>query len=379
MRLPTLPTSTRKQMVAGLAALGCVACANSPAAVSKADLGYRLVVENGTATVSGLVSAPKTLLANSASLFVRDGDGKLKLAEEPLAGATVRALDASGKPNAKVLAVTTDAQGRFTLRGLRLGEPAFLQAQFQGADTATSTLLAYVRPERDQVCTDINLASTLVVHQMGHSGQGPSMFDSDKLAKVVAAAQNKLPDLLTDAVDGQDDMNKALTNLVHQATSAGPGGASLPSSAGSTIDKVFTSDPDLKSGMSGAVDTFLDVTFTIQEYGTNTGTVLHADRIRQLLIGKVEMVCQASADSYSQVTFWLNNQSVAEAQYDGQTWVGSLDTRTMADGPYVLSAVCKKAGVAEPTIMRALVYVRNLGPAAESTCDGWPAAQEKTP
>jgi hypothetical protein len=174
-------------------------------------------------------------------------------------------------------------------------------------------------------------------------------------------------------------MNKALTTLVHQATSSGPGSAPLPASAGSTIGKVFDSDPDLKGGMNSSMDTFLDVSFTVQDFGTNQGTVLHPDRIRQLLIGKVELVCQGSADSYSQVSFWLNNQTVGEAQFDGQTWVASLDTKGIADGPYVLSSVGKKAGVAEPTILRALVYVRNTGPAAEAPCDGWPTASEQTP
>jgi hypothetical protein len=372
MRLSALTLDTRKHVITGLAALGCAACAASPMAVTKADLGYRLVVENGTATVSGLVKAPKALHALSASLFERDAQGALRLAEAPLAGATVRALDASGKPNANVLPVQTDAQGRFTLRGLRLGEPAYLQAQFKSADDADRSLFAYVRPEREQVCSDVNLASTLVVHEMERSGRGPSMFNSDKLAQVIALAQGKLPDLLTDAVDGKaPDLNQALTGLIKQTTSSGPGLSPLPPAAGSTVDSIFKRDPDLKNGLEGAVDTYLDVTFTVQDFGANDAPVLHPDRIRQLLIGRVELVCQASQQTFAEVAFWLNNQPVGAAAFDGQDWVAALDTRTLPDGPYVLSAVGRPRGGEEPTVMRALVYVRNTAPARESGCAGW--------
>ena len=195
--------------------------------------------------------------------------------------------------------------------------------------------------------------------------------DADKLAKVVDVARTKLPDLLTDAVDGSDDMNKALDGLIKQVTSSGPGGGSLPPSAGGLIDHVFSGDPDLNTGMNGAVDTFLDVSFTLQDFGANDAPVLHADRIRQLLIGNVELVCQAGETAYAKVAFWLNNQPVAEAQYDGQAWVASLDTRTLGDGAYVLSAVARPKDGGDPLVMRALVYVRNTGPARESTCAGW--------
>jgi hypothetical protein len=286
----------------------------------------------------------------------------------------VQVLDGSGKVNARVLAVKTDALGRFTLRGLRLGEPAFVQAQFKGADASERSLLAYVRPERDQVCLDVSLASTLVVHKIIRTGQSPGMFASDKVAELVAKATVKLPDLLSDALDGTaTDLNQAVTDLLTSATGGGGGGgglSTLPGSSGSIIDKVFD-DPDLKDGLNQAVETFLDVTFTILGFGANDAAVLRPDRIRQLLIGKVELVCQAGQEPYQHVAYWLNNQAVAEAQFDGQSYVGALDTRSLADGPYVLSAVVKRRSGGDPTIIRSFVYVRNTAPAREAPCEAW--------
>jgi hypothetical protein len=371
MRLSAPSFLNHRTVLTGLTALACAACA-VPAATPTPDMGYRLVVENGTSSVSGKLSAPKAFFAASVSLFERGAEGGLALSEAPVEGASVQVLDGSGKVNARVLPVKTDALGRFTLRGLRLGEPAFVQAQFKGADASERTLLAYVRPERDQVCLDVSLASTLVVHKIIRTGQSPGMFASDKVAELVAKATIKLPDLLTDALDGTaTDLNQAVTDLLTSATSGGGGGiGALPGSSGSIIDKVFD-DADLKDGLNQAVETFLDVTFTILGFGANDAAVLRPDRIRQLLIGRVELVCQPGQEPYQHVAFWLNNQSVAEAQFDGQSYVGALDTQALADGPYVLSAVVKRRSGAEPTIIRSFVYVRNTAPAREAPCEAW--------
>lgn len=377
MRLPALRFLNPRTVLAGLTALACAACA-VPAATPTPDMGYRLVVENGTSSVSGKLSAPKAFFAASVSLFERGAEGGLALSEAPVEGASVSVLDGAGKVNARVLPVKTDALGRFTLRGLRLGEPAFVQAQFKGADASERTLLAYVRPERSQVCLDVSLASTLVVHKIIRTGQSPGMFASDKVAELVAKATVKLPDLLTDALDGTaTDLNQAVTDLLTSATGGGGGGGigALPGSSGSIIDKVFD-DPDLKDGLNQAVETFLDVTFTILGFGANDAAVLRPDRIRQLLIGRVELVCQAGQEPYQHVAFWLNNQSVAEAQFDGQSYVGALDTQALADGPYVLSAVVKRRSGAEPTIIRSFVYVRNTAPAREAPCEAWGSSGE---
>jgi hypothetical protein len=375
MRLPALRFLNHRTVLTGLTALSCAACA-VPAATSTPDMGYRLVVENGTSSVSGRLSAPKAFFAASVSLFERGPEGGLALSEAPVEGASVTVLDGAGKLNARVLPVKTDALGRFTLRGLRLGEPAFVQAQFKGADASERTLLAYVRPERSQVCLDVSLASTLVVHKIIRTGQSPGMFASDKVAELVAKATIKLPDLLTDALDGTaTDLNQAVTDLLTSATGGGGGIGALPGSSGSIIDKVFD-DADLKDGLNQAVETFLDVTFTILGFGANDAAVLRPDRIRQLLIGRVELVCEAGQEPYQHVAFWLNNQSVAEAQFDGQSYVGALDTQALADGPYVLSAVVKRRNGAEPTIIRSFVYVRNTAPAREAPCEAWDGSGE---
>jgi hypothetical protein len=368
MTTTLLPYRATAPLVAGLAAVAIAGC-QSPVPIARADLGYRLVVENGTATVSGLVSAPKALFATSESLFARGADGALRISAEPVAGATVRALDATGRPNAKVLPVRTDAQGRFTLRGLRIGEPAYVQAQFSGADATERSLLAYVRPEGDQACTSVDLASTLVVHKMGRTGMTRSVFDAGKLADLAAAAAAKLPDLLVDAVGDSEGLEAALAGLVKEATTTPPGGG-LTGGTGSAIDKVFDQGP-LSGGIAGAVDTFLDVNFTIQAFGVNDAPVVHAERARQLLIGPVELVFEAPRAPYEHVSFWLDNRAVADAHHDGQSWVGAWDSRTVADGPYVLSAVVKPAGGGTPTILRAAVYVRNTAPARSAPCAGW--------
>lgn len=368
LRLPIL-------VLTGLTALFCAACA-VPAATPGPDMGYRLVVENGTSSVSGRLSAPKAFFAASVSLFEKNAEGGLALSEAPVEGAAVQVLDATGKVNARVLPVKTDALGRFTLRGLRLGEPAFVQAQFTGAEASERTLLAYVRPERDQVCLDVSLASTLVVHKIIRTGQSPGMFASDKVAELVGKTMAKLPDLLTDALDGSaTDLNQAVTDLLTSATGGGGGLVTLPGSSGAVIDKVFD-DAELKDGLNQAVETFLDVTFTILGFGANDAAVLRPDRIRQLLIGKVELVCEAGQEPYQHVAYWLNNQAVAEAQFDGQSYVGALDTQTLADGPYVLSAVVKRRSGGEPTIIRSFVYVRNTAPAREAPCEAWRDSSE---
>lgn len=379
MVAPTVPSRmAHAGMLSGLVTLTLAACGPAPVAV-QADLGYRLVVENGMATVSGRVLAPKSLFATSAGLFEKAADGAMRLAEEPVAGATVQAIDANGQLNPKVASVLTDAAGRFTIRGLRLGEPAYLQAKFSGAEHAERSLYAYVKPEREQACQTVSLASTLLVHKMARSGHAAPAFSAEKLADVLAQIQGKLPDLLTDAADAEGgDLQQVLTNLVNQATTKPPagggvGGGGLPAGVGGLIDRVFDQDPAVKDGLNKALDTFLDVNFTVQAFGTNDAQVVRQDRIRQLLIGKVELLCQAGAAPYQKVAFWLNNEAVAEGQFDGQAWVGAFDTRTVADGPYVLSAVVTRKDAETPVMMRAFVYVRNLGPAREAACDGWDA------
>lgn len=360
----------------GAFALACTACAGTPV-TPQAELGYRLVVENGTASISGQVSAPKTFFATSAGMFERDDQGELQLAETAVAGATVRALDATGQLNGRVLPVQTDERGRFTIRGLRLGESAFLQAQFKGANAEERSLYAYVKPERAQVCATINLASTLVVHKMLRSGQAAAAFSAEKLAEVIKATEAKLPELLIDAAElAGGNLDQVVGQVLQQATTTGPGGGGLSGSVGSTIDRLFDQDPVIRDGMNNAIDTYLDVNFTVQAMGVNMAPVVHSERIRQLLIGKVELVCQAGAQPYTSVSFWLNNQAVAEAQFDGQAWVAALDSQGFADGPYVLSAVAKRKDADTPAVMRAFVYVRNVAPAPESACEGW---EEGTP
>lgn len=357
--------------VAGwLAIAGC-----APVPVSTADraigLGFRLVVETGSAVVAGVVTAPAPLVAAGGAVLTR---GAAKAVDErPVPGATVVALDRKGQPLAQVPSVETDELGRFVVRGWRLGEPGFLEVRFADLAGHPRRLRAYVRPEAETACGEISLATTLLAARVSELGDQVPLFSADKLAQAATATRAQLPGLLEAAArEGLEATPQAgLEHLLDAVTlaPADPAQQSAQAEATARLTRAFGQVPALAEALSRAVETFLDVGFTVQAMAENQAPVVREERIRHLLVGRAELLCRDAAGELAGVTFWLNNDRVAEARHEGGAWVASLDSGQVPDGPYVLSAVgTPRLGGRSPRIARAFLYVRNTRPAGAFPC-----------
>jgi hypothetical protein len=371
-----LATQAIKLALAGLVLAGAAACSPTPVSVagqSQGQLSFRLLIDNGTSTVSGRVMSPETLLRQGTRMFT---DGGSRLKETLVAGATIEVVDAEGKPREGVPAVKTDEDGRFKLRGLRIGEAGFLRASFVDAKGKTRYLYTYVRPSGEAGCSEISLPTTLIAGKIANDGFKAPLYDPDKLAPLPAKIREALPGSLQAAAgsgsSGADPL-QALLDAVTIATTPSGVQVNLPEPARpdaapgldplkELLDNVIKAKPEVGQDLEQAIDTFLVVTFSIQRMLDNEAVFANKQETRSMMIGQARLFYALPDAGYQGVTFWLNNDKAAEATFENGQWVARLDTRQKADGPYVLSACARAADGKLKVLTRAYVYVKNTLP-----------------
>ncbi|MEB3223195.1 MAG: hypothetical protein VKS61_14055 [Candidatus Sericytochromatia bacterium] len=349
-----------------LPALGLLAACGAPPTVG-ASLAYALIVNSGKADLTGHTLSP----------VLRDSPFGVGHAQA--AGIRVEAVTLAEAPRAEPTPVVSDGAGFFRLKDLPDGEPVFLKARFSldpprvayafGRPRAPVTcvgLLEGVVPPRRVLShppadVELSLASTVLARAIARSDWLPESFDPyqtpDLLVRIEARLAVVLPELaaetgltpaaLIDAFLAQEALGDPRVGWVDGQD---------------VVKRVIWDDPELARLVAELGQAWLNVTFTIQAVGDNRATYPGQRLSRHVARGSTRLVCSLPPDApaYDGVSFWLNNEQVAQADRKGQTWQARIETGRWPDGGYVVTAQGRPAGGGAPaTLTKAFLYLDN--------------------
>jgi hypothetical protein len=244
----------------GLLKLGKVAPGPAQAPVLTNGTGGSGIIGNNTSTLTGQVLAPTASLVsnhgaglianNSGGLVSNNGSGlvgnnaggfrvtALEDKLEPLSGAVISVTDAQGRP-LSTGTVTTDAQGRYSLKGLDASALAlFVRAtRTQGAFTLTLLSIVATPGKPAELRADLDPVSTLVAKKASRliaSGKvtasglnpealaditakvAPSMSDRD-LAAAVLQADTEAEKTFDALLDRHPDLKASVGDVAQAA------------------------------------------------------------------------------------------------------------------------------------------------------------------
>lgn len=360
-----MPRAFPHSLLLVLATAGCTVgpatpAPEAPAPVAlNATLGFRRVITAASAAVFGEVRAPAAMLDDRARLVGPHEENEaapaIRLNEVAVPDAQVTVLDLAGTPVVGRTAIRTDRLGRFALDKLDGGRPYMVQATFTDRHGQPRVLRALAIPATAGGCLALTLATTVVA---GKAGATAAQLQPAELAQLVTVAQARLPAIL----DVENQHGAALSSeteaLLNELTS------DQPDQAAPLIDRLIANDPVFQTTWQTVAVSSLEVTFSIQHVPQNVAQFLTPERIGRPLSGKIELVCKTEAPSPKTVSFWLDNRKMTEAVASNGMWVATLDTTTVPDGPYVLTALDESA--ARKT--KAFVYVDNAAGPSGSPC-----------
>lgn len=349
--------------VLALCAVGCVPLLPDPPLAGD-SLAYRVELDQGLSVLGGQVLAPQALQPAASGRRLSQSD---PLAEAPVAEATLDVVDATGKVDERFPAFKADAQGRFTLRGLPVNEAVYLRARFLGPDGKERRLFGYARPLATTACATLNFTSTLLAsHICTVPTEAFPLFLPAELSKLGERVERSLPQALAGSLA---QGLPALRARLDEVTTREVPGSCLPQAdpsatrsrpTGDLLDAVFQVDPALPQALDLAVETYLHIKLTLQQIGANQAT-LPRSRQSQTLRAQTELMTKAPPGRFSSFSYWMNDQKAAEASYQGGQWVAKLDTRPLANGSYVLSAIATVGKGGPPVVAASLmVQVANL-------------------
>jgi hypothetical protein len=378
--------------LAVLAVIGALGACQATPLMPTSKVGFRLIIDNGVATLTGSVRAPAGVVTGAGSLYKISSElsaaSKLALAEVPVDHAKVDLVDNHGSVLPAATSVETDSQGRFALRGARIGEAAFLRTTFQGHDGKPHYEYTFVRPASGAECVKVSLATTLVAEAIASKQNLYPVYDPAKLDTIYTQVAANLPATLANlapttnfaapdaaasgaaasvaAVIDPALIQQALNDATIDAAPTGAVGAAAHPTFSTFFDQILA---PVQQQLDKATDTFLQVTFTIQSFGSNVWVPSDLQAAQHLVIGPADVLCQAPDDTYASVTFWLNNQKVGAGKATGLLWATRVDSAALADGPYVLTAIAQpKDATAQSVQTKAFLYVLNKQATTFGSC-----------
>ncbi|MEB3197822.1 MAG: hypothetical protein VKP62_11520 [Candidatus Sericytochromatia bacterium] len=351
----------------GVALSSLAACGVPPAPA--ANLAYALIINSGLAEQPGYTLAPVL-----ESPFVR-------LGHRPLSRTPVAVVNLDGRPRSDRAPVTTDDAGAFKFRNLADGEPIFLRAQF--ASDPPQVLYAFARPKAPMDCAEVllrglppprrllhhpphrgvelSLASTILARAVARSEWLPETFEPDQASNLLAHIEARLVTVLDQlSAKSGKPVDELVTAFLSQEMPPDPSygwveGVDL-------VQLVVWDDEEISKTISESGQAWLNVTFTIQAVGDNRASYPGQRLQRYLARGETRFVCTVppDAETYQAVSFWLNNQKVAEAERKGLTWQARVDTGDWPDGPYAVSAQAWRSSQRDPVLLgKAYLYLDN--------------------